>query len=1130
MTIEVAAECSHDLDVCDHANEHNTPAEFVFHEDGQLIGLTKDDLANDPFWQTRLEIAVGANRQERNWRTVPMSRGELVASLTEFKRGQKDGPCMTQGPLINGQRIAKNAVANHTIMIDCDTGEALDSLLAKVRALGLAAVLWTTYSHMKPATEIAEDRLVKLARDAKAPMPAADDQPGLVELAREYLASKKYDVAVLDSISAVEREHSEGGIKYVVAHAPMTRARVLLFLKEPYIFATKRPTQAQAIQDWKEAYAGVAEMLGVDYDQSCVDPSRLMYTPRIAPDASGRAPHEQGHEIIVIAGKPLDLDTVPRVKAGKGSKAASSNALLDAVPASGGNVSFKTPNILRATKYPDLDIVGFCDAHDELLSNTGEKAELTCPNEDRHTEQRADDRAFMVRSGETWWAGCQHATCKADSREDRVWYLDMLCQKYGATIDDVLMFSAEHQAEVEAAAEVEAESEKAKKASGDAFEAALAAIAGLRVVDGDVIANTCDLIVTKHPDDRTRQDGDANRLVEAAAGWTRRQIDVAMTEARKRDDRRRQANARARGGGAARQAADVPDDPASAVNIYRMWDEPTQCKVTQARWERLNTEAPTVYRLANGSIAQVSLAAIDKDGAPDPRFDAVTPADLTAVLSADMVDRAPAINFIVIDDDSGELRPQVPPPYVLTYLRGKAKSALKLPPLDRLQRVPVFVRSPAGEPYLLTKPGYDAGSGLYYAPPGDAKFYDTPTNPTADDVLDAIDIINDADRDIPYSDGYGEEPTDVNEPIYSGDVDADGHRLPNYERGPSSRANFRAMCLQPFVRNIVPGVCPQYHIDKPESGTGAGLLVDTFANITNLQERATVKTLPHADEEIRKTLLSFLIAGRPYAFIDNVQAAVTNPDLMAMLTAGVYSGRMLGGLTEVEVAVRLTMIMAGNNIPFQRDMLRRNVPILIDAETPNPESDRSAPNYFKHSRIWAHLRKPETRAGLIWAYQALVFNWLAKGCPRPKLAPVLGSFEEYTDVIGGILEVAGITGFMGNHAAYMSDRAGSDITPPQAVTMRIYEKYGFDEKTAKDLLEALAPKTVLRRLTEKAPTIDPELGLTLKGDGQDEGAMLQSLGHYISRWRTTFAMPDGVKVRWHKRKTNEGVLYSLREV
>lgn len=456
MTIEIAAERGLDHDACEHADADTTHAPAVVLHDAELIGLTADDLENDPFWQTKLEIAIGANRQERNWRTTPLTRGALVASLTEFQRGDKDGLCITQGPLTGDQRIAKNVIANHILMLDCDTGESLDSLLRKVKALGTAAVVWTTHSHMKPQTTIAEDRLVKLARDNNAPMP--DNQGGLVELARQYLASKKYVTNILDSISAVERVHDAGGVKFVVTHAPMTRARVLLFLEESYVFATAKATQALAIQDWKQLYSGVAELLGVDYDQSCVDPSRLMYTPRIAKDGAGRTPYEQGHEIIVLAGKALDLDAVPRVKSGKGA-----DREQPAPTASATNTQqpkqWRIEGMGRFAKAC-IDNGGFNAA--DFLRDHGHNArdngrggvEAYCFNQDAHTETDPEEKLtlYAYNAGDATAPNgiikCNHAGC---AQSVTTWgHADLIADVVNLTLDDLYPYAADPESVVDA--------------------------------------------------------------------------------------------------------------------------------------------------------------------------------------------------------------------------------------------------------------------------------------------------------------------------------------------------------------------------------------------------------------------------------------------------------------------------------------------------------------------------------------------------------------------------------------------------------------------------------------------------------------------------------------------------------
>jgi hypothetical protein len=79
----------------------------------------------------------------------------------------------------------------------------------------------------------------------------------------------------------------------------------------------------------------------------------------------------------------------------------------------------------------------------------------------------------------------------------------------------------------------------------------------------------------------------------------------------------------------------------------------------------------------------------------------------------------------------------------------------------------------------------------------------------------------------------------------------------------------------------------------------------------------------------------------------------------------------------------------------------------------NPKIDRPwlrKPEDFKHPQLieWAI----ENRARLIHAIIVLVKAWIQAG--RPLHTERLGSFEEWSAIIGGILNVAGIEGFLDN--------------------------------------------------------------------------------------------------------------------
>lgn len=1093
----------------------STEPETHTFKDALFVGLDPETLTEDPFFQKKLEIAIGANRHEKNWVTRSLTRAEFIASLIEFKEGDKDGLCITQGPLINGQRIAKNVIANHIIMLDCDTGESLESLERKVRDAGLFAVLWTTYSHMKRTTEVPEDRLVKLARDLRTPMPhGEDEQPELCDLAREYLASKKYHKPILSSIHRVDKEHREGGIKFIVHHDPMPRARIMMFLKEPYVFATAKASQALAIQDWKELYAGVAELLGVDYDQSCVDPSRLMYTPRIA--AGEGTPYERGHDIIIIAGTALDLDTVPRIKKGARSASTHQSPLQAALGAAGISSPQHDDDAGDRTAYPswllkflkqygdEFDIVGFVNAyaHEDIKSDNGEKVELTCPNEDRHTEQKTDDRAFMVRSGEGgFWAGCQHATCKADSHEDRAWWLLKLCEKYGVGYEELLTYCPT--ADAEQTAQIERESE-----TKDSIENAIAALksGGGRASHEQITQIIAGLSYL--PDDARRIE--LLREVQEASKWGKGELERLLKEQDRLRDLEREAEREV-----LFQATPIPENPEDASIIWLHWDQPDQCRCAEARFLKMNREDPQFFRRPDGGV--VLIANNTSSGAR-----IVVPDGIGDIIARAITDFG--IRFVASDEDGGETA-KTCPAYIIAHIRG-ALHKMKLPELEKISKVPVFSK----DGVLITEKGYNPYTLAYYDP-GDFEFLSVPETVTEDDLDTAVWMLLDVIRDFPFSDAINDiDPEPIRLRSEDGayeDVDGDGFPWPNWNRGRGSRANAVAMILQPFVRAMIKGPCPNYHVDKPAIGTGAGFLVDAAWIIAEGGDRAEVKTLSHDNAEIKKAMTAALLESKSILFLDNIQHQVDSPDLAAALTAGTWSDRILGQSTTVNIPIRTTFIMAGNRIRFSKDMMRRNVPIYMNAATPNPSSDRTE-DFYKHPML--HDWVIEHRAELVWACHVMIKAWVQNGMHAGEA--MLQSFNSYSKVMSGILDTAGITGFLSNRDTYMEARADEAATGANLIN-RVWEKCGEDEKTMNDWLDACAPTggSALSAFggSGKEVNIDPSLELNFITATTRNGA-LQQLGKYVAGELQggTFVTDCGIKVALARRRLHNQWKYQLK--
>ena len=99
-------------------------------------------------------------------------------------------------------------------------------------------------------------------------------------------------------------------------------------------------------------------------------------------------------------------------------------------------------------------------------------------------------------------------------------------------------------------------------------------------------------------------------------------------------------------------------------------------------------------------------------------------------------------------------------------------------------------------------------------------------------------------------------------------------------------------------------------------------------------------------------------------------------------------------------------LMTGNNPKLSDEMSRRCVRARIDPRVDRPWLRAK----FKHKAVaeWAK----QNRSALVHAVLTLIQAWIVAGQP---LHPIrLGSFEAWSAIVGGVLGVAQIPGFLGN--------------------------------------------------------------------------------------------------------------------
>ncbi|MDA1129149.1 MAG: hypothetical protein O2913_10685 [Chloroflexi bacterium] len=223
--------------------------------------------------------------------------------------------------------------------------------------------------------------------------------------------------------------------------------------------------------------------------------------------------------------------------------------------------------------------------------------------------------------------------------------------------------------------------------------------------------------------------------------------------------------------------------------------------------------------------------------------------------------------------------------------------------------------------------------------------------------------------------------------------------------GDADRAHAVGALLLPFVRPMINGFTPMHLVESPTPGSAKGLLV-TVVSIPSIGRGPSVMTEGGSEEEWRKRITAKLLLAPQFILIDNIRFGLDSAALSAALTSEIWEDRVLGYSRIAAIPVHCTWLATANNPSLSLEVARRTVPIRLDTGVEKPWELKG----FRHPdlRNWAK----EHQVDLQWATLTLIQAWIAQGMPKSKR--ILGSYERWSEVIGGILEVAGISGFLGN--------------------------------------------------------------------------------------------------------------------
>ena len=160
------------------------------------------------------------------------------------------------------------------------------------------------------------------------------------------------------------------------------------------------------------------------------------------------------------------------------------------------------------------------------------------------------------------------------------------------------------------------------------------------------------------------------------------------------------------------------------------------------------------------------------------------------------------------------------------------------------------------------------------------------------------------------------------------------------------------------------------------------------------------------EDEWRKRITAKLLQGPQFILIDNIRSRLDSAALSAALTSEIWEDRVLGHSRTAAIPMACVWLATANNPGLSLEVARRTVAIRLDSGVEKPWQRQG----FRHPKLryWAR----QHRGQLIWAALTLVQAWIAAGKPAGQQS--LGSYESWAEVVGGIQEVAGIPGFLGN--------------------------------------------------------------------------------------------------------------------
>ena len=366
------------------------------------------------------------------------------------------------------------------------------------------------------------------------------------------------------------------------------------------------------------------------------------------------------------------------------------------------------------------------------------------------------------------------------------------------------------------------------------------------------------------------------------------------------------------------------------------------------------------------------------------------------------------------------------------------------PPIVGIVEAPIL--RPDGS--IMMTQGYDEQTSLYYYPAPGFEMEAIAESPTQKQIMESRELLLNTIMDFPFNDK-------------------------------ASLANMLGLLITPLARPVINGCVPLALIDSPQAGTGKTLL-GTIVAIIATGHNPSMMPYSQGSEELRKKVTSTLRADANVILLDNIRTELNSEILASALTSTEWGDRLLGRNEMLRLPQRATWIANGNNLHLGGDMPRRCFSIQLDAELSQPWR-RSG---FTHSDLseWVSASRSE----LMRAIFVLIRAWVSAGKPDFS-GPKLGSFTNWCKVIGGILEVTGVSGFLSN-LDQMYDYADEEGSQWETFLLGLQDHFHEEWFSTAQVCD------LLMDLPSLVDALPDELGSPFRSDGGIDQGFKQKLG------------------------------------